>query len=220
MKSLIYLIIITVVFSTNVFGQNIVPQKSCKMMTDREADELNGEVSKVIQESADLKFKFEKQVESEKRMSSVVEYDKQGNRLYRKAYSSGKLFVITKYANSDGDKVSIEENIPNDESPVFTVTNPEKEEKPKDARYSFKFKYEYDNNCNRIKEFWISNTGDIWIEDNIEFNENRKPVKEIRRHSGKDQISSIVFSKYNEKGYLLEEIYADENGLRAKYILQ
>lgn len=189
-----------------ISGQNAVSQQQYQLMSDREADELRGKVRQVIVESADLNFENGKFIEGEKETSSVTEYDEFGNRLKQVFYTNGYLSSKRIYGTLDGEKISRDEDVENENVAVFSVYPTKKEEKPKDSRFSFKYKYKYDENGNRIEEVWIQNTGEIWIRDTITFDGNRNVVRQVRRHRGEDTASSTNFFKYDERGFLTEEI--------------
>lgn len=209
LASKIFLIIILVL---SAFGQSTVSQKQNKLMVDREADGLRGKVKQVIEETADLKFKKNRKfIESDRETDSVTEYDEQGNRVERDTYSDGEKFLKDLYGILDGEKISTQEFINDANSPPDTAVSSEKEEKPKDTRFSYKFKYKYDEKGNRVEELWISNTGETWIQDTLTFDEKGNITKQVRRHRGENKISSVNIFKYNDKGFLIEETITLEN---------
>ncbi|MGI8467864.1 MAG: hypothetical protein ACR2N3_05375 [Pyrinomonadaceae bacterium] len=205
MKTLVFTVFLITIFITSAFGQDVASQKQNRLMVDREADGLKGKVKQVIEETMDLKFENGKFVESGRETDSVTEYDEQGNRIKRDAYSSGKVFLKAVYGTLDGERISKEEFINDADSPPILVVNPKKEEKQKDNSFSYKFRYKYDENGNRVEESWISNTGETWIQDTIVFDEKGNITKQIRRHRGESKISSVDSFKYNDKGFLIEE---------------
>ncbi|MDQ4123778.1 MAG: hypothetical protein M3209_20250 [Acidobacteriota bacterium] len=177
-------------------------------MPDRKADGLQGKVKEVVQEYVLVNFENGNQTGSKRLISSVTEYDQNGNRIKRASYSSGKLASKTKYGLLNGEKISIEERIEDKDNPPIFQTPSVKStaNKPADNRYNYKFKYNYDDKGNRIEEFWIENDGDLWIRDVITF-ENGKVTKSIRYHRGEDKISSKVRYEYDEKGRLKKQIH-------------
>ena len=185
-------------------------------MNDRKADHLKGNVQKVVEETANLKFESSKFVENAKEIDSNVEYDRKGNRIKRDAYSDGKIFLKVIYEMLDNVKIAKEEFIKIVNSPPILAVSPNnnstKQEKKKDNRFSFKFKYKYDEKGNRIEEIWISDTGEIWIQDLITFDKAGNIIKQVRRHSEESKISSIHLFKYNDKSILVEETITDGNG--------
>jgi hypothetical protein len=178
-----------------------------RAMSDREADELKGKVSKVVTERARLTTEAGSRVEGKRELDSIVTYGADGARLKREFYnSSGGLKRLEVYTSVDGDRAMKEEVlIPDNVGGVGSMTYPNRgKTKFADQKYTYRFKYKYDDQGNRIEESWYRNDGSLQLRSVSVYDEKGHNI-EFRSYTENGRLYARRVRTYDDGGNVTEE---------------
>ena len=128
-----------------------------KPKTDRDDDELKGQVQKVVIEKAKLSIVRSEEFESGRELSEVITYDNGGDRVRREIYDKDGLLETELYGHLEDDRVVTTELSAGGRERLGGIgpgLAPHR-----DPRYSIKLKYKYDSQGNRKEVVWLRNDG-------------------------------------------------------------
>jgi hypothetical protein len=161
-----------------------------RVTTDLQDNRFKGKVAEVVEEFAS--FADDGSIKS-KYISSVEDYDSDGNLLRRISFDSEGPWKVAVYGYVDGMRVSKSGSIPNPN--VFTGAAPPKEidlfkpTRRRDPRFTSEYRYKYENG-QRVEMQMFGNDGSKWM-----------------RYT------------YRRTGNQFEELaYAEDNKLNQKYV--
>jgi hypothetical protein len=173
-------------------------------MSDREWDELKGNVQKVTTESAKLENKSDKLVEGKRQLHSITLYDKEGNRVKEVIYSSkGDEEVLREYGFIDGNRV-VKEQFNYGYGTGGVYPSGKSQAKPPDPRYTNRFEYKYDDKGNRIEEIWYRNNGNLLGRRVSVYDKSGNRTEVVWYMKDGKLLDRTVFT-YDESGSLKEE---------------
>jgi len=160
-----------------------------KAKTDRDDDELKGQVQKVVIEKAKLSKVGAEEFETRRELSEVVTYDNRGDRVRRETYDKEGLLETEVYGYEEGDRVVKTELSAGGRERLGGIgPGPAPHS---DLRYSIKFKYKYDSQGNRT---------------------------EVARLRNNDRLTTRSVRRFDNQGNKIEESIYALNGSRIRKV--
>jgi hypothetical protein len=181
-----------------------------KLKSDAQDENLKGKVKSVVVDEQETGAKRERSEESN--------FNGQGNLIKRVLYSGGRPFQVTVFGYLDGDRVSNEGNIEDENDPpkiIAAVRNSgDTPAKERDMRYHFKLKYRYDAQGRLAEEWWYLNDGDLWLRYVYNFKGNEKETVAYEQNGSVNWRSVEILDK---NGNVIEETqYDNENEISSR----
>ena len=182
--------------------------------TDRELVGLKGKVRSVIAQHAKL-AEDGKSLAGPQQLSYNEHYDEEGNLSERESFDyRGNISQKDVYSVIDGDKTAKSQYFHHDyDPPPPEMASSEKEQKPRDPRFSLKFKYKNDGNT--VERIAYYNDGTQGTRAVSTYERGKRVKQESYDRDGKLNLTSV--SAYGERGEELESTYYLKGSISDRY---